>query len=141
MSAICVDASVAVKWVLPEDDSDEALRLWRSSGELWSPDLLLIECANAIRHRVEHGPLEAEDAVRLLRALLGVDLNLLSSREIAEEALGIALQTGLTVWDACYVVVARGVGAELWTADHQLHKRGTRIFTDILLLGRDSVRS
>ena len=46
IDAAVVDASVAVKWVVPETGSDLARSL--SNASLEAPDLLLVECANIL---------------------------------------------------------------------------------------------
>ena len=45
---LVVDASVAVKWFLPEADTPSAERLLAFAGPLHAPDLLRIEVASAV---------------------------------------------------------------------------------------------
>ena len=45
---IVVDASIAVKWVIPEVLSAQAESLRGRAGRLLAPDLLLPEAANAL---------------------------------------------------------------------------------------------
>jgi predicted nucleic acid-binding protein len=137
MRRVCVDASLAVRWFVPEPGSAEALALladWLDAAELWAPDLLYTECANAFRRKVTAGLMSRDDASDGLRELLGTEMRLVPDRESAEEALDAALQAGLTVWDASYVVVARRVEAELWTADADLHRLGQQAYPRIRLL-------
>jgi hypothetical protein len=53
---ICVDASLAAKWVLPEDYSDQALALFTATAEagepIVAPSLLPSEVTNIIRRRM-----------------------------------------------------------------------------------------
>ena len=69
---ICVDASVAVKWILDEELSDLALALYMTalqSGEaIVVPPLLPIEVTNILRQRVR-----ARDGVSPAEALLLLD--------------------------------------------------------------------
>ena len=46
MTDLVIDASVAIKWVVAEPDSQTALALFRH--RLFAPDLLVAECANAL---------------------------------------------------------------------------------------------
>ncbi len=46
MIPLVVDASVAIKWVVPEPGSDAALALLRGR-QIFAPDLLIAECAIA----------------------------------------------------------------------------------------------
>lgn len=133
-----MDASVAVKWVSPEPGSEEALALldrWGRGAGVWVPDLFFAECASALRHKVVCGPVAAEDAREMLRALVGIGARVVSSQSLAEEALDLALETGLTVGDACYLAVARQAEAVLWTADRDLRDKGRRVHEAIELVG------
>ena len=47
MNTFVIDASIAVKWVVEEDDTAEALALRRTS-KLIAPQLLVAECANIL---------------------------------------------------------------------------------------------
>jgi len=124
--------------VAPEPGSDAALDLleqWGPHAELWVPDLFFAECANALRHKAVYGPVSPEDAQQMLQGLLQIEYQRVSGWDVAEEALDLALRTGLTVWDACYLVVARRVEADLWTADKTLYEHGSRAHAAVRLLG------
>ena len=45
MNPLIIDASIAIKWVVKEDGTSEALVL-RQKAKLIAPDLLVAECAN-----------------------------------------------------------------------------------------------
>jgi len=134
---VTVDSSLAAKWFLEEAGSSEAQRLlddWSAGAQVWAPDLIWVECANAARHKVEARELPQAFALRLLAGFLGAEIRTVPSREIAKDALAVALHTGLTVWDASYVAVARRLNAELWTADRQMATRAPRAHADTHLL-------
>ena len=134
---VCVDASVAVKWLVAEPGSEHALGLleqWRGVAQLWAPDLLYVECANAVRRKVVLGVIAQDDVEPMIERLLRFDIEPLPGRELVEDATRIALEVGVTVWDACYVAVARRVGAELWTADRELYSKAQRIHAAVHLL-------
>lgn len=65
---LVVDASVALKWVLAESDSDLAQQIVCSS--LLAPDLLLIECGNAIWRHVALGEVSPADVPQLAGAIV-----------------------------------------------------------------------
>ena len=128
-----------VPCLVREEDSPEALallRAWQGAAEFWVPDLLFVECANALRKKVVAETLARDDARRLVSALGEMELNVVPGREIATEAFEIALSTGLLLWDACYVAAARRAEAELWTADNELYAKGRQALANIHLLGR-----
>src|SRR5262245_6781121 len=65
---VVVDASVVLKWLIAEEDSEKALLL-RANHDIAAPDLLLIECRNALLSKVRRRELqrkEAEDGKRAL---------------------------------------------------------------------------
>ena len=57
-----VDASVAVKWLVEEPDSDAALALAESGEELHAPRLMASEVANALWRKARLGQIERADA-------------------------------------------------------------------------------
>jgi predicted nucleic acid-binding protein len=72
-----VDASVAVKWVIPEVLSDAADRVRDGEDDILAPDLLLVEVANALWRKTtakEISPREADVAFDLVRGS-GIDLH------------------------------------------------------------------
>ena len=58
---LVVDASIAVKWVLPEPDSERA-RALILRGDLTAPDLLRLEVANALWKQARRGAITPERA-------------------------------------------------------------------------------
>ena len=47
----------------------------------------------------------------------------------------LAVELGLTTWDAAYLALAESLGAEFWTADRDLARRARRRFPWVRLLG------
>ncbi len=136
MRRIVVDASVAVKWFLPEPGAEEAreLALTWEDAEVWVPDLIWVEAANAARHKVLAGELTEDEAGMALGEFLAATLQVWPCRRTSLDTLSVALMTGLIAWDAAYVSTARALGAELWTADREMHSRGRRAYPNIRLL-------
>jgi len=66
---LVVDASVAVKWILPEEDTERALRLQESYQDeeidLISPYLVVSEVANVVWKRQRRGDFSAAVAQRV----------------------------------------------------------------------------
>lgn len=125
-AAAVVDASVALKWILPEANTESALRLrdrLRASGtSMHVPDLFWVECANVLWRltRPPHHRIEAGEARALLEVLRTAPLFSTRAAPLAGRALEIACATGATAYDAAYVAVAEILGARLWTADGAL---------------------
>ena len=93
-----VDASLAAKWLLDEDNSDRAralARKWAADGTLpVAPYLLPIEVANVLHRRVVRGDLSLEMAVRLVETLLSSGVELREFPQIHVRALELADELG-----------------------------------------------
>lgn len=116
---VAFDASVIVRGVLGE--SEQALE-WTaqvSGGESdgVAPDLLWLEVANAFAGYVRRGRLSFEEAQRALSTVLRLPLRTTPSTDLAGASFAVALERGLSVYDACYAVVAEAEQAVLVTAD------------------------
>ena len=62
MNALVIDASIAIKWVVEENGTSEALVL-RKKAKLIAPDLLVAECANIFWKKVQRGELLKAEAL------------------------------------------------------------------------------
>ncbi len=74
MSDLVIDASVAIKWVIEEEGTAEALTLRRQ--HLIAPDLIIPECANILWKKVRRDELSAEEASLAGRLLANADIDL-----------------------------------------------------------------
>lgn len=122
---VVVDASLAVKWVLPEEHSDRAvdlLREWKNRRiQPIAPALLPIEAANAIYKRVRRGELTPAEGRLALRTLLQAGILIQEDQRLCLDAWELAHQFERpAVYDAVYLALAFTVGCDLWTGDERL---------------------
>ena len=120
MSVFVVDASVVIKWFVPEIHSDAASRLLAAKHQYLSPDLLFPEVGNAIWKKVRRGELTAEEGQQLAIDLASIAVETVSTRGLMIDAHAVAITTGLTVYDAMYLALAVRLKTELITADDRL---------------------
>jgi predicted nucleic acid-binding protein len=120
VSVFVVDASVVIKWFVPEVHSDRARRLLAATHQYLSPDLLFPEVGNAIWKKVRRGELTAEQGQRLAVDIAGIAVETVSTRGLVVDAQALAITTGLTVYDAMYLTLAVRLKTELITADDRL---------------------
>ena len=112
---IVIDASIALKWVIPEVDSDAALAL--RSGRVSAPDLLVAECANALWKKVRRSELTAQEASLAARLLRRADIELEPMRDLIEPATQLAVALDHPAYDCLYLALAQASESEFVTAD------------------------
>lgn len=120
MSVFVVDASVVVKWFVPEIHSDAARRLLVLPHEYVAPDLLFAETANTIWKKIRRGELTAEEGPQLVADIRRIAVDTVSCRALAEDAHALANATGRTVYDSMYVALAVRLNTRAITADDRL---------------------
>jgi len=121
-STAVVDASVAVKWYLPEVDTDAAIGLRsrhvRGDVRLVAPDLMVYEVANALRYHPHVGSDRLAEHIGDLFALeLGIDQ---TSETAMTAAIHTAFRLGMSVYDAIYISLAERLDTVVYTADETL---------------------
>lgn len=121
MSAV-FDASVFVRAVvLREASALEWVR--RALGKELSvavPDLVFAEIGNALGVYVRDSTLTLDGALRRIALIRRIPLEERDLRILVEPAVGFAISRGLSVYDACYAVLAEAEDAVLVTADRRL---------------------
>lgn len=127
MNNVVVDASLAVKWVLPESDSETATALlfyWNANGiDLIAPGLFAYEMANILHRQNVAGKLAYEEAIRLLRKVFsyGIFLDFSQYERTSTKAMEFANRFSLpATYDAHYLALAEREQCEYWTADARL---------------------
>ena len=109
---LVVDASVALKWVLPETDSAMAEALLVSGEMLLMPDFWLSEAANVLWVNVRKGLLTAEKARQGLTVLRHqVKPVLTAGLALHAAALEIGMAVNHSTYDTLYVAFALAMGA------------------------------
>ena len=69
MSRYVVDASMAIKWFLPEIHSEAVLRLRHSRYRLHVPALMTLELGNVLAKRIRRGELTRAEGDVVLKEL------------------------------------------------------------------------
>ncbi|HEY3129498.1 MAG TPA: type II toxin-antitoxin system VapC family toxin [Acidobacteriota bacterium] len=120
MSAFVVDASVVIKWFVPEIHSEAACRLLSLPHQYFAPDLIFAETANTIWKKIRRGELIAEHGRQLVENIGRIAVEILPCRALAEDAYDLANATGCTVYDALYLALAIRLKTRMMTADARL---------------------
>ena len=130
-----VDASLAIKWLVEEEDSDKAFALSTSWGErgvqIEAPHLMLAETANALHRKVVDGQLALHVATLSLGNLYSLGIKFHDPENIHAGAVRLACQLEQgAVYDSVYLALAERLDCELWTADRRFHRAARRAFPD-----------
>ncbi len=116
MTAWVVDASVAVKWFVPEVHSGDARRLLVEDHALMAPELLMPEVGNILGKKHRIGELEAVEAHDILADLRRLPLRLMGMSSHIESALALAIHQGTSFVTADQKLCNSLAGTEI--ADH-----------------------
>lgn len=137
---IVVDASIAVKWLVEEPDSDRAAQfLEKYRGQLIAPDLMLIEVAGALVRRSNSDQAFASDAFEAVETWASVWTTATVHSEPVTparvlRAAEIALQLVHPIKDCLYLALAVELGAELATCDARFRDRVGSRYSNVKLL-------
>lgn len=98
--------------------------------------MALAEGLNTLwKHVKLHGDLKEEEAKSAAQDLIEIydRLNILTIRELFDEAIALALTWNMTVYDSIYIAAARKLKAILYTADQKLYNASKNIASSELL--------
>jgi predicted nucleic acid-binding protein len=120
MSLLVIDASVGIKWFVPEVLTAEALRLRHAGHELHVPAFFDVEVANIVWKKLRRGELNRVDADAIVTQLQVLPLTRHPDSPLLASALDLADQTQRTVYDCVYLALAKQLGGVMMTADEKL---------------------
>ena len=116
------DASVGVKWYVPELESTEAARLLDSRFELHVPTYFFTEAASVLQRKVAVdrtlSEAEAQHAFHLLRS---APMTVHPTEGLLEQAFLHGIRYRRPVYDSFYLVLAAALGGQVVTADRRLY--------------------
>lgn len=116
---LVVDASVAVKWIAPEEASIEAQQL-REGFALLAPELIYAECANIIWKKVRKGNIPESGAVRAAEILASVEVETFSLGPLSPTAVELSVRLNHPAYDCFYLALAVNEDCRMVTADERL---------------------
>lgn len=123
-----VDASVGIKLFLLENGSEAAHQLFRQLTadppvHLYVPDLFFVECGNILWKYTRRFDYPVEDAQQDALNLTNLAVHSVSTANLLNTALKLAVTYGITVYDASYAALAQQLDVPLITADNPLVRK------------------
>ena len=114
-----VDASVAVKWLVAEEDADIADRLAASGRELHAPRLMASEAANVLWRKARVGQIERAETGAAMALLTDMPVRWNDDETVIADAVRLAMALDHPVYDCVYLALAHRIGATVVTADRR----------------------
>lgn len=127
-NTVVVDANIALKWVLIEEDSKAARSLlaeWTKTGTtVLAPSLLIYEATNILYREVRAGRITIETAKNGIILILRTVVLMYSHRPTPNlRAMTLAERFKLpAAYDSQYLALAELEECELWTTDMRIWK-------------------
>jgi len=123
VTCLVVDASVAVKWLVPEGHADAARRILSPNHELLAPDLIWAEVGNVIWKKWRRGEVPGHAAGDLLQDFRRYPVQTFASRALMSTAWGLAERYRRSFYDSLYLALAASAECPLVTADLKLYNQ------------------
>src|SRR5258708_342994 len=119
-----LDSNVAIKWVLTEPDSPQALALradyQAQIHELLAPDIFPVEVAHALTRAERRAIIKQDEAAALLSVVMMTCPRQYPYQLLLQRATAISSQARIGVYDCLYVALAERENCEFVTADGKL---------------------
>jgi predicted nucleic acid-binding protein len=123
MPTLVVDATVALKWVLPQEDSELADGLLDRGARLCAPAFAFVELANALWFQMRAGKLNEGEAAGCMRDLREAPLELWDGEEPLPSTLEWAYRLDHAVYDCAYLALALHLDGTYVTADRRFWQK------------------
>jgi predicted nucleic acid-binding protein len=118
---LVVDASVAIKWYVPEEHSIQAISLLDRGLGLTAPDLIYAEVGNTLWKKARRADLSREDAAGIFSTFRKFSLEIHPSARLHAAAFELATALDLSYYDSLYLALAVDQDCAVVTADLRFH--------------------
>lgn len=133
MTRYVVDASVAVKWLVPEEYADIAAALIEPFCQLVGPEFLAIEVANVGVQKYRRNELTLDEALQFGEKIRNFPVSFVKDIDLVADAARLATGYGRAIYDCLYVALAVREQCRLITADRRLYNALSPSHEDVLL--------
>jgi predicted nucleic acid-binding protein len=121
---LVIDASVLIKFYVPEILSDKAEELLTKVEQgdvmLLAPDLIYPEAGNILWKKQRIKELTRSEIEEITDTIISLPLKIEASKLLLPLAIDIGMAYGITVYDALYISMARAYEIKMITADRKL---------------------
>lgn len=122
MKRFVLDASVAVKWFLPEIHQAESFNLLKSNPVLIAPEFLKVEFDSILSKWCRSGRVNYERAEEVRSVFNKIKIYFVDLDDIADISFEISAKMPVTYYDALYLCTAKLYECKMVTFDRKLYK-------------------
>ncbi len=122
-NAYVLDASVIIKWFIPELYWQQAALLQNyPESVLYAPDFSQLECSSILSKKVRRKELQLNEANQIQQLLLQMPVQMYPWQALLLEAGQVAHETYRSVYDCLYLVLAHQLKGRMITADKKFYQ-------------------
>ncbi len=116
---LVVDASVAVKWLIFEDESEIARALVTDSSQMPAPRLMAAEIANVLWRKAQMRQILRSETAAMMAAVREMLVEWSADEIVCEDVVRLALSLDRPVYGRVYLALAHRIGAPVVTVDRR----------------------
>lgn len=120
MNRYVVDASLAIKWFLPDNYQKEATSYLIQSDLLFAPSYLKVEFDSILSKWCRSGRLNYEKAIGIRSVFNQIQISYFGFETLSHISFDVASKNSVTYYDALYLCTAKLKKCEMITFDRKL---------------------
>lgn len=124
MKVIIIDASVAAKWLLPDEQEGIALKIKNDFKHrnvyINVPITIFLEINNLLKSAYKSKRINYKQAINLNKRFLDLEFVVHSQKDLMKMTLQLATSLDISSYDASYIALAQALKSPFYTADKAL---------------------
>jgi predicted nucleic acid-binding protein len=117
-----IDASVAIKWFIPEIHSDVALHVSRLQARLHVPAFIQLELGSVLSKKIRRNELTRDEGDVILKEFRQLPLQYHPDERLFHAGYALALVTHQSLYDCLYLALAETIDGAVITADRKFYQ-------------------
>lgn len=122
MTAYVIDASVVLKWFVPETHSEPALRIKHAATRLHAPAFLTLEVGNVLSKKRRRGEIPKPEIEAIWQAFRLAPVHRHADDTLVLAAFDLAHLTKESLYDNLYLALAIKLDIPFLTADQKFYR-------------------
>ena len=123
---IIVDTSVIIKWLLPDEKNDLALKIKKNFEEnlltISIPHLTYYEIGNVLKTAAKYNRINENVAKKLYNAIIDLDFVTYATKDLFNLTISKSLDFDISFYDASYVALSEYLQIPFITTDKKTSK-------------------